>query len=69
MQQLGLWHGKDATPSIRVLLGDPRWKARLLRFIEPSGVGRIVDEVEVEEERAVRLDGWVAWKAEERHEA
>jgi len=34
-----------------------------------SGVGRIVDEVDVEEDWAVRLDGWIAWEAEERGKA
>jgi len=35
-------------PRIRILLGDPRWEARLLRFIKPSGVRRVVDEVNAE---------------------
>jgi len=52
------WEGRHP-PSIWVLLGDPRWEARLLRFIELSGIGRVVGEVDVEEEWAVRLDGWV----------
>ena len=51
--------------SDRVLLADPRREARLLRFIGLPEVGRVTDEVDAEEERAVRLDGWVAWEAED----
>ena len=29
------------------------------------GVGRLVVEEDVEETRAARLDGWIAWEAEE----
>jgi len=46
-----------------------RLEARLLRFIELSGVRRVVDEVDVEEEWAVWLDRWIAWEMEERGEA
>jgi hypothetical protein len=31
-----------------------------------SGVRRVVDEDDVEDRWAVRMDGWVAWEAEER---
>jgi len=59
------WEGRRPS-SIRVLLADPRWEACLLKFIELSDVGRIVDEVDVEEDWAVGLDGWIAWEAEGR---
>jgi len=36
----------------------------LLRFLELSGVGRIVEDGADEE--ATRLDGWIAREAEER---
>ena len=52
--------------SIRVLLNNPWWEMRLLRFLELSGVGRLVGDEDVEETRAARLDGWIAWEAEER---
>jgi len=32
-------------------------------------LGGVLDEVDAEEEWAVRLDGWIAWEAEERGEA
>ena len=57
--------GKDPK-SIRVLLNNPRWERRLLRFLELSGVGRLAGNEDVEETRAARLDGWIAWEAEER---
>ena len=50
------WEGKDPG-SIRVLLNNPRWERRLLRFLEPSGVERLVEGEDVEETRAARLDG------------
>jgi len=52
---------------IRVLLGSPRWERRLLRFLELSGLGRVVEDGTDEEEIwAGRLDGWIVWEAEER---
>jgi len=47
-------------------LADPRWEARLLHFLELSGVGREVDEVDEEEIRDARLDNCIVWEAEER---
>jgi len=53
------WGGKDPG-SIRVLLSNPRWERSLLRFLELSGVGRVVDDgTDEEETRAARLDGWI----------
>jgi hypothetical protein len=31
-------------------------------------VGRVVDDIDEEEEWAVRMDGWMPWKAEDRVE-
>ena len=59
------WEGKDPG-SIRVLLNNPRWERRLLRFLELSGVGRLVEGEDVEETRAAKMDGWISWEAEER---
>jgi hypothetical protein len=57
--------GKDPG-SIRVLLSNPRWERRLLRFLELSGVGRVMDDgADEEETRATRLDGWIPWRVEE----
>ena len=59
------WEGKDPG-SVRVLLSNPRWERRLLRFLEPvSGVGRLVEGEDVEETRAARLDGGIAWERSE----
>ena len=39
---------------------------RLLRFLELSVVGRVVENGEDEEgRRAARLDSWIVWEAEE----
>ena len=35
----------------------------LLRFLELSRVGGLVGDEDVEETRAARLDGWIAWEA------
>jgi hypothetical protein len=56
------WEGKDPG-SIRVLLSNPRWERRLLRFLELSGV--MEDGVDEEEARAGRLGRWIPWEAEE----
>jgi hypothetical protein len=49
-----------------VLLANPRWESRLLRFLELSGVGRFVEGgTDEDEAHASRMDGWVVWGAEE----
>jgi hypothetical protein len=43
------WDGRDPG-RIGVLLSNPRWERRLLRFLELSGLGRIVESgLDVEE--------------------
>jgi hypothetical protein len=45
----------------------PRWEKRFLKFLELSGVGKVLEDgADVEEARASRLDRWIAWEAEER---
>jgi len=40
-----------------------------LRFLEESGIGRIVESGEDEDDiRAAHMDGWIAWEHEEREE-
>jgi hypothetical protein len=58
----------DVRPgSIRTLLANPRWESRLVHFLELSGVGRLVEDGSgVEEDRAARMDEWVAWAHRER---
>jgi hypothetical protein len=59
------WEGKDPG-SVRVLLSNPWWEKRLLKFLELSGVGRVMDDgVDEEEARAGRLDRWIPWETEE----
>jgi len=63
------WENKNPG-SIRVLLSNPRWEWRLLRFLELPGVGTVVeDETDEDQARAERMDRWIAWEAEERVEA
>jgi hypothetical protein len=55
--------GKDPG-SIRVLLSNPRWEKRL-KFLELSGVGRVMEDgVDEEEARAGRPDRWISWETE-----
>ena len=59
------WEGKDSG-STRVLLNNPPWERRLLRFLELSGVGRLVEGEDAEETQAAKMDRWITWEAEER---
>jgi len=55
----------EASGGIRVLLSNPRWGRQLLKFLELSGVGRVMEDgVGVEEARASRVDGWIVWEGE-----
>jgi hypothetical protein len=50
-------HGKDS------IAPPPPKERRLLHFLELSGVGRVMDNGEDEEEaRAARMDGWIIWE-------
>jgi hypothetical protein len=56
------WEGRDPG-GLRVLLANPRWEKRLLRFLELSGAGRMVaNEVDEEEAWARRMDEWIVWE-------
>jgi hypothetical protein len=60
------WEGKHPG-GVRVLLANPRWERRFVRFLELSGVGRTVaDGSDEDAAYAARLDGWVAWETTER---
>jgi hypothetical protein len=51
---------------VRVLLANPRWEKRLLRFLELSGVGRaIADGTDKDEAWAQRMDDWIVWEVRE----
>jgi ribonuclease HI len=55
------WEGRDPG-GLRVLLANPRWEKRLLRFLELSGAGRIVASGEDEEAWSQRMDEWIVWE-------
>jgi hypothetical protein len=48
---------------LRVLLANPRWEKRLLRFLELSGAWRTVASgVDEEEASAQNMDDWIVWE-------
>ena len=56
------WEGKEPG-GVRVLLANPRWERRFVRFLELSGVGRTMkDGTDEESAYASRMDEWVAWE-------
>jgi hypothetical protein len=57
------WEGKNPG-GVRVLLANPRWKRRFVKFLELSGVGRVM--ADEDGAHAARMDEWVAWKTVER---
>jgi hypothetical protein len=59
------WEGKDPG-GVRDLLANPRWKRRLLKFLELSGVGRVMANGRDEDgARAAVMDEWVVWETRE----
>jgi hypothetical protein len=53
------WEGRDPG-GIRVLLSNPQWESRLLKFLKLSGVGRAVEDgTEADEAWAARMDDWI----------
>jgi len=51
---------------IRVLLSDPRWEKRLVRFLELSDVGRaMADGMDEDEARRSGWTGGFVWEAAE----
>jgi hypothetical protein len=59
------WEGKNPG-SVRVLLANPRWERRFVRFLELLGVGRTVAYgTDEESAHAARMDKWVAWETRE----
>jgi hypothetical protein len=58
------WEGKNLG---RVLLANPRWKRRFVKFLELSGVGRgMADGTDEDGARGAKMDEWVVWDAMER---
>jgi hypothetical protein len=59
------WEGKDPR-GVRVLLANSRWERRLVKFLELSGVGRVMaDGTDEDGAYAARMDEWVAWETVE----
>jgi hypothetical protein len=59
------WEGKDPG-GVRVLLASPRWERRFVKFLELSGVGRVMaDGTDEDGAYAARMDEWVAWETVE----
>jgi len=45
---------------VRVLLANPRWERRFVRFLELPGVGRIIaNGTDEEAAHAARMDEWI----------
>jgi hypothetical protein len=57
------WEGKNPG-RVRVLLANPRWERRFVKFLELSGVGRVI-AADGTDEDAARMDEWVAWETVE----
>jgi hypothetical protein len=58
---------EDKNPGgVWVLLVNPRWERRLVKFLELSGVGRVMaDRTDENGAYAARMDEWVAWETVE----
>jgi hypothetical protein len=57
-----VWEGKDPG-GVRVLLANPRWERHFVKFLELSGVGRVMaDGTDEDDARAARMDEWVEQK-------
>jgi len=60
------WEGKNPG-GVQVLLANPRWERQFVRFLELSGVGRIMkDGTDEDGTCAARMDEWVAWEMVEK---
>jgi hypothetical protein len=53
------WEARDLG-GVCVLLSNRRWERRLVKFLKPSGVVRVMaDGMDEDEARAERMDGWI----------
>jgi len=60
--RLEAWEGKNPGGA-RVLLANPRWERRFVRFFELSGVGRtMTDGTDEEAAHAAKMDEWIMWE-------
>jgi len=59
--------GRETPGGVCVLLANPRWERRSLKFLELSGVVRVMaDGTDEDGARAARMDEQVVWEPEER---
>jgi hypothetical protein len=55
--------GGEEPWGVRVLLANPRWERRFVKFLELSEVGKVVaDGADEDGAHAARMDEWVAWE-------
>jgi len=60
--RLEAWEEKNPG-GVRVLLANPRWERRFVRFLELSGVGMtMADGTDEEAAHAARMDEWIVWE-------
>ena len=60
--RLEAWEGKNPG-GVRVLLANPRWERRFVRFLELSGVRRTMrNGTDEESAYATRMDEWMTWE-------
>jgi hypothetical protein len=58
----GTWEGRDPG-GVRLLLANPSWERRSIKFLEIPGVGRVMaDGTDEDGARASRIDEWVVWE-------
>jgi hypothetical protein len=56
------WEGRDPG-GVRILLSNPRWERRLVKFLELSGAGRVMaDGMDEDEAQAERMGRWIVWE-------
>jgi hypothetical protein len=49
---------------VRVLLANPRWERRFVKFLQLPGAGRVMsDGTDEDGARAAKMDEWVVWDA------
>ena len=61
--RLEAWKGKNPG-GVRVLLANPRWERRFVRFLELSEAGKTMTYgTDEESAHAARMDEWIAWES------
>jgi hypothetical protein len=59
--------GGEGPGGVQVLLANPRWERRFVKFLELFGVGRVMtDGTDEDGARVAKMDKWVVWEMVER---